>query len=115
MQTGDILIGRRFTGHSTETMLLNGGLANHAAMIYVPPNGHGKAFVLDCPSDFGIFNPVGGVAMTELNEWLSRALAQDYEVAWLPLNKDLRAMGDLNDEKLFQWFKQVEHSPYSAV
>ena len=115
MQTGDVLVGRRFTGHATETMLLQGGFANHAAMIYVPPNSDGTAYVLDCPSDFGIFNSVGGAAMTELNEWLGRALAQDYEIVWLPLSKELRGMGDLDEANLHKWFKSVEHSPYSSV
>lgn len=115
MKTGDVLIGRRFTGDSTESMLLQGGFANHAAMIYVPPNESDKAYVLDCPTDMGIFNSQGGVAMTELNEWLGRALAQDYEIAWLPLDANLRSFGDLDEQNLFKWFKSVEHSPYSAV
>ena len=35
--------------------------------------------------------------MTELNEWLGLALAQDYEIVWLPLDKNLRSYGDLNE------------------
>ena len=38
MQTGDILIGRRFTGDATQWMLLSGGYANHAAMIVADPD-----------------------------------------------------------------------------
>lgn len=56
MQTGDILIGRRFTGDATEWMILEGGLANHAAMIYAPADSKQK-FVIDCPSNVGYFNP----------------------------------------------------------
>jgi hypothetical protein len=33
MKTGDILVGRRFSGNAAEWMLLSGGLANHVAMI----------------------------------------------------------------------------------
>jgi len=74
MLTGDILIGRRFTGDATEWMLLEGGFANHAAMIYAPPDSE-QVFVLDCPQDGGMFNKDPGASMTELNEWLGRALA----------------------------------------
>ena len=56
-----------------------------------------------------------GVRKTELNEWLGLVLAEDYEVAWLPLDKNLRAFGDLSEEKLNLWFSQVEGSMYSEV
>jgi len=55
MKTGDILIGRRFTGDATEWMLLEGGMANHVAIIYAPADSKDK-FVLDCPRDGGLFN-----------------------------------------------------------
>lgn len=42
--------------------------------------------------------------MTELNEWLGRALAQDYDIVWLPLNKKLRGLGDLSEPSLLSWF-----------
>lgn len=38
MKTGDILIGRRFSGDAAEYMILSGGYANHAAMIIVDEN-----------------------------------------------------------------------------
>ena len=50
MQTGDILIGRRFAGDSTSWMLLEGGVANHAAMIISDPNNAYTKYVIDCPS-----------------------------------------------------------------
>lgn len=50
MKTGDIFIARRFTGHTTEMMLLSGGLADHAAMIIREP-GSGLIYVLDCFHD----------------------------------------------------------------
>ena len=78
-KTGDILIGRRFTGDATQWMLLEGGFANHAAMIYAPGTpkqaGNSGLFVIDCPKDGGMFNEKPGAAMTDLNEWLGRALA----------------------------------------
>mgnify|MGYP003695155759 CR=1 FL=1 len=33
LQTGDILIGRKFVGYSTEQMVLSGGYASQVAMI----------------------------------------------------------------------------------
>ena len=54
MQTGDILIGRRFTGQSAEMMMFEGGFANHAAMIIANPDSPTK-YVIDCPSDMGLF------------------------------------------------------------
>ena len=62
-----------------------------------------------------MFNETPGVAMTELNEWLGKALAQDYEMAWLPLSQQLREKADLNEDALFSWFTNVEHSSYSSV
>ena len=95
MQTGDILIGRRFTGDATQWMLLSGGYANHAAMIVADPDSP-QRMVIDCPSDTNYFNGIGGVRRLELNEWLGRTIAQGYDVAWLPLDKNLRAFGDLS-------------------
>lgn len=43
----------------------------------------------------GLFNKAG-VRKTELNEWLGTAMAQDYEIVWLPLDTNLRAFGDLD-------------------
>mmetsp|Transcript_47796 Transcript_47796/g.63141 ORF Transcript_47796/g.63141 Transcript_47796/m.63141 type:complete len:470 (+) Transcript_47796:161-1570(+) len=114
LKTGDILIGRRFTGDATQWMLLEGGYANHAAMIFAPADSK-KKYVLDCPRDAGQFNPQPGAAMTELNEWLGRALAQDYEMVWLPLNEELRQKTELSEENLMSWFKSVEHSAFSSV
>jgi hypothetical protein len=37
LKTGDILISRQFDGHSTEMMLLDGGMASHAAMLARDP------------------------------------------------------------------------------
>ena len=74
LKTGDILVGRRFTGDATQWMLLEGGLAHHAGIIYAPADSD-KKYVLDCPKDGGMFNEQPGVAMTEINEWLGRALA----------------------------------------
>lgn len=114
MQTGDILIGRRFSGDSAEQMILSGGYASHAAMI-VADRYHGQVkYVIDCPNDMGLLHKIG-VRKTELNEWLGMALAEDYEVAWLPLNKNLRAFGDLKPDNLDIWFRQVEGSAYSDV
>jgi len=39
MKTGDILVGRRFSGNAAEWMLLSGGLANHVAMIMKDERG----------------------------------------------------------------------------
>ena len=77
MKTGDILIGRRFTGEETGWMLLEGGYASHAAVVYQAPQEEAEnvRFVLDCPSDLGIFDKEGGARITELNEWLGHALA----------------------------------------
>ena len=65
-QTGDVLIGRRFTGDSTQWMLMEGGFANHAAIVYAPQGSNFK-FVMDCAKDRGYIKSDGGVMMTELN------------------------------------------------
>lgn len=115
MLTGDILIGRRFTGDTTEWMMLSGGFANHAAMIVVEPNSEYR-YVIDCPSDLGVFtSSTGRVRRTELNDWLAMALEEDYEIAWLPLDQNLRTFGDLNQDHLDKWFELVHGSPYSSI
>lgn len=48
MKTGDILIGRRISGDSASMMILQGGVANHAAMIV---DYDGIKYVIDCPSE----------------------------------------------------------------
>jgi len=40
METGDILIARRFTGLTSQQMLFSGSSASHAAMVVRDPNGH---------------------------------------------------------------------------
>ena len=113
MQTGDILVGRRFSGNAAEWMLLSGGFANHVAMIVEGENG--KRYVIDCPTEIGAFSEVSGVAKTELNEWLNMAVQDDFEVAWLPLNKNLRSYGDFDHDKLDLWIKEHLNLPYSRV
>ena len=51
----------------------------------------------------------------ELNEWLGLALAQDYEIVWLPLSKNLRSYGDLDESAVSKWFHHVEGSRYSDI
>ena len=114
MQTGDILIGRRFTGKTAEMMMFEGGFANHAAMIIANDDSPIK-YVIDCPSDMGLYNGEGGVRLLELGDWLDEAMEYDYEVAWLPLNKNLRTFGDLNYENLAQWIETVKNGTYSHV
>jgi len=50
MQTGDILIGRRISGDSASWMLLEGGVANHAAMIVTDPDHAYTKYVIDIPA-----------------------------------------------------------------
>lgn len=114
MRTGDILIGRRFSGDAAEQMILSGGYASHVAMIVEDARGGPTKYVIDCPTDMGLLNRTG-VRKTELNEWLGLVLAEDYDIAWLPLDKNLRAFGDLNVDNLNFWFNQVEGSMYSEV
>ena len=114
MQTGDILIGRRFTGKTAGMMMFEGGFANHAAMIIANEDSPTK-YVIDCPSDMGLYNGEGGVRLLELGDWLDEAMEYDYEVAWLPLNKNLRTFGDLNYENLAQWIETVRNGTYSHV
>lgn len=113
METGDILVGRRFSGNGAEWMLLDGGYANHVAMIL--QGADGTRYVIDCPGEVGEFSETRGVAKTELSEWLSYAFSSDYDLAWLPLNKKLRAHSELDQSALENWLLRVEGSPYSRV
>ena len=81
-------------------MLLSGGYANHAAMIIADESNSLMKYVIDCPSDANYLNGMGGVRKMELNEWLGRALGQGYDVVWLPLDKNLRTFGDLDQGAL---------------
>lgn len=118
MKSGDILIGRRWSGDSAEWMLLYGGFANHVAMIFEEPmlGGHPRKWVIDCPVNTSILYDKECGRKTELNEWLGEALAADYEVAWLPLDKNLRAFGDLNEVALMKFVNDAQgNSKYSSV
>lgn len=101
MKTGDIIITRRFTGHTTEMMLLSGGLASHAAMILKDTNST-AVYVIDC------FHDDQGVKKTLINEWLQTAEDGAFEVAYLPLNADLT----IDEAKLWRWFNSVESNLY---
>jgi len=117
METGDILIGRRISGDSTSWMLLEGGVANHAAMIVADADNSQIKYVIDCPpiSEQNLLRDQSGVRKTELNEWLGKALAQDYEIAWLPLDKNLRSFGDLDEAAVSKWFHHIKKSKYSDI
>ena len=52
---------------------------------------------------------------TELYEWLGEALAQDYEIAWLPLDKNLRSYGELDEQAVRNWFHHIRNSKYSDI
>jgi hypothetical protein len=84
MNTGDVLISRRFTGHTTEIMLISGAFANHAAIVYRDPDSS-AVFVLDCFEDAWGADGRPGVKKTLINEWLQIAEDGGYEVALLPL------------------------------
>jgi len=43
------------------------------------------------------------------------ALEQDFEIAWLPLNKNMRSYTEMDDEKLKNWAQHMMDSPYSRV
>ena len=108
MQTGDILIGRRFSGDGAEWMLLSGGFANHAAIIFEEPidKAHPK-YVYDCPRDMGYIEGSTGVRKMLLSEWIDEHLEQDYEIVWLPLAKNLRTFGELNEYNLENWLRHI--------
>lgn len=69
MKTGDVLIARRWTGHTTEMMLISGAFANHAAIIYCDPDSS-AVFVLDCFEDAWGSDGKPGVKKTLVNDWL---------------------------------------------
>lgn len=77
MKTGDILIGRRISGDSASWMMLEGGVANHAAMIVADESNSNLKYVIDCPavSEQNLLHAQSGARKTELNEWLGNALA----------------------------------------
>ena len=74
MKTGDILIGRRFSGDGAEWMLLSGGFANHAAMILEDSENPHAKYVIDCPSDMGFAEGKSGMRKMDLTEWIDQAL-----------------------------------------
>ena len=80
-------------------MLLEGGVANHAAMIVTDPDNVYTKYVIDVPAvgEQNLLKKQVGARQTELTEWLGEALAQDYEIVWLPLDKNLRSYGDLDE------------------
>jgi hypothetical protein len=43
------------------------------------------------------------------------AIDQDFEVAWLPLNKKIRSFIDLDEKKLRNWVNHMLDSPYSRI
>lgn len=106
MKTGDILIARRFTGHTTEVMLLAGSLANHAAMV-VKEHGSEQVYVIDCFHDS--WGETGsGVQKTIYDKWLEAAEDEGFEVVYLPIDAQL-----VQDEsKLMDWFNLVEGRSY---
>ena len=60
-------------------------------------------YVVDCPIDMGYYQSRGSVRVLELNNWLGKMLADDYEIAWLPLNRNLKGFADLDEDKLLNW------------
>lgn len=63
MRSGDILISRKYSGHTTDMMLLSGGLASHAAMV-LKDSSSSAVFVIDC------FQSESGARKTLFSDWL---------------------------------------------
>ena len=82
-------------------MLLSGGLANHAAMIMRDPYST-AVYVIDCFHDNWGNDGATGVKKTLVNEWLQTADDGGYEIAYLPLDPEIRKNAKIS--KLQDWF-----------
>lgn len=102
-KTGDLLISRRWTGHTTEMMLLAGGFASHAAIIVRHPDSN-DVFVAEC-SHSGTGE--GAVKKTPISEWLAQAEKGHFEVVHLPIREEL-----VKNSDLWTWVSRVEKSEY---
>lgn len=87
VDTGDLLVSRRWTGYSATLMLLGGTFASHVAMI-VKEGGH--IYVIESQPDYWGYSQMRGVQLTDLSTWLQNAEQADSEVVWLPLRPELR-------------------------
>lgn len=112
METGDILVGRRFTGLTAQQMLFSGSYASHVAMVVREKNG--SLSVMECREDWTTDYRTG-VMKTSLDDWVPSAYQAGYEVSWLPL--DRRGLDHLNGNRdgLNEWFTTVEGKSYSPV
>lgn len=51
-----------------------------------------------------------GVTKTLIKDWMALSENAGNEVAWLPLNPELRVSETFNDKKLKSWFDSIEGS-----
>jgi len=112
IQTGDILVARRFTGLTAQQMLFSGSYASHVALVI--RDEYGQKFVIECREDWTTDKKTG-VMKTTLDDWVVGAYQAGYEAAWLPLRRKSlndveKHLGDLN-----AWFDTVEGNSYSPV
>jgi hypothetical protein len=115
MQTGDVLIGRRFVGLDTQLLMLSGGMATHTSIII--RDADNTAWVVSAQNDHFFSNKGRGIQRTQLNEWLDEAKNAGYDLSWLPLDPELRNTTThvWNEANMEKWYESVKDAPYNLV
>lgn len=102
VKSGDAFALHITTPHETEDWLLTGSHSGHVA---VAMRVNGKAYVLETTDAKFLPGPIYGFHMTPFEEWKAIYARQGYEIAWLPIRKELAAIMDKNVDRVMKWFK----------
>lgn len=90
-------------------MVSSGSHAAHAAVALRDPEG--ELYVLEAQSAYYFKNGLSGVQKTKFGDWLDYARDADFDVAWIPLNDEMRVF--FNSNLAWEFFEDTECAPYS--
>lgn len=113
MQTGDLLVARRWTGFPTEIMILSGGFASHVAMIV--KGSSGDIWVIEAQPNQFFDEGVSGVQRHKIEDWMLAQKAAGSDVAWLRLKDSIRKEKTFRTQQMMNWVASVSASPYNYV
>jgi hypothetical protein len=109
--SGDMLVILRLDGVDPLIAWGTGGTTGHTAIFVDFPEGPYICESTDAPNpNKPYWPPPYGIIRTPFDQWMTQAMAADYNVNLIPLKPELRAQLDVS--AMIQFFEEVQGMPY---
>ncbi|KAJ4459662.1 hypothetical protein PAPYR_4412 [Paratrimastix pyriformis] len=101
VHSGDVFALHVMTPHETFDWLLTGSHSGHVAVAVVY---QGKTYVMETTDATFLGGPPFGFHLTPFQQWKAIYASQGYEIAWLPIRRELSALIDKNMDRVMKWY-----------